>query len=73
MKQEQINSVITLLNSHLKNHSEYENWMEFETIETKQGLGFVPRYKTPSAAGVDMTEEKAREIYESIWSDFQPQ
>ena len=59
-----------LLNTHLKSHSEYEEWMQFDEVEFKQGLGIVPRYRSPKNAGVSMTELKAREIYGKVCSDI---
>lgn len=59
-----------LLNQHLQNHPEYESWMVFDLVEFKPGIGVIPRYKSPKAAGVDMTEMKAREIYGKVCSDI---
>lgn len=58
------------LNMHLKNHPKYEDWMCFDEVESKEGIGFITRYKSPQAAGVAMSLNEAMEIYNSVCSDI---
>jgi len=67
MESEQIKNK---LNTHLKNHPEYEEWMTFDFVEIKENGVIVPRYKSPEAAGVTMSSSKAREIYGQVCSDI---
>ena len=59
-----------LLNLHLKNHPEYESWMVFDDVKFKEGIGLMPGYKSPQAAGVDMPLHNAHRIYGEVCADI---
>jgi len=53
------------LNLVLKSHPKYQDWMYFDDVEIDNGV-FIPRYKSPKAAGVEFSESEAKEIYQEV-------
>ena len=59
------------LNEKLREHPQFEVWMNFDSIAREQGL-FVPKYKSTEGEETILNEGEIKVIYDQVCSQVLP-
>ncbi len=66
MNREILEAMQVLLNSLLKEHPKYEQWVNFDSVAFDSRIGWVPRVSSPEQNQTSLNPIEISNIYDSV-------